>query len=1453
MNTKNEKKYRIRYKNVHLMNVLEEDYYIDLGVIDYKVLDKILNKELTSLNDIINIDILSEGIGKITGDPISDIYYQLNYLINLRLKNSTSKFLLTCGCIKYLDELECEKYAPVVFIPFNFDYRHRQIIASNNAMINMQLVEYLAKQKAIVNATSDVELMLEENKINEANKQKNLDQKIEHYTNQYTNTYKKYQINKSADIDRLCLDLAKNFNTTVDPNNYFTVAFVRYNDFTTIDGYMSIECSINEMTEQDIVQKYFKNIKGVLPTNIDQKYALLKTIDGDKFVVEGKLGSGKSYTAINIIADSIARKKRVLYVNQDLDNIFDLNKNLCYLGLGDYVYNLTKNLRDVEKPELSFDSNTIKEVSDDILDDVFEIPNTLQKRIHGFKINSLVEKLAILQQQYPDIEKINLETILEYHEVALIYKELQIIEECLSKIDPYATNIWHRLQTSHNNISSTDIINRTKELNKVHLDLYNLVHKFIKRYGLNIPCSVEDLYKLITYVYSFASFRPLPEWKNKTIREKMLQDLKEIQDLVDKDYAINQYFKTNINTNYQIGRMKEILDVVANNNINVSDDYKLVEDEYINRFLEKNDNLLQLINYLEKHIERINNIANNVLRVFRLSNLDNEAYHFFKGFNNFLNNNKIRFDFLKSYHNYASVFMKKGEEISTAYKMYLQHEKYLFPKLNHFESFTMDVIKICLGKKNQEKAFSKYLNNKVLKKEHINPLEVVEHIHSYYENKTIVEENLSLLFANVEFDNELIKMFVDFFDYIASLNVYEKIYFNSIVNRLVNEKNPNSYLKEIIKVLKDLVEEDSVNKKIVKSLEDYKIYIGIDNIFEQVILLKEHQKYLKKVVVLKEEIEKVFKKDTMILAKDIVELIQYDFEKIGLIETLNKNENIYKNDLKKYYRGLNTAINEISRTISHYEEFTTYLIDKNKIDDLFENSCFDEMLADIKNLNNYYVKWNNHFRNFASCFRGSQPDIPTYSFEHNKKLFQQFLDKESQIQPILTINELTEGFLSYGLKGLFAGIRSCKYGKNISNYFMYSVLYSNYMEAIHLYPNLNNLLDNLPKIDDYIEYEKAYCKKNLEELIKHKPDIRKINSLINLKDTNDYNKIINSIYKNVNVFLCDLDIFNDNLNLDVFDLVIIDDVHLSQASDYNRLYDTKQVVVFGDKHFQTSVSNTLMKRLGDACAMNYRRRYVYGNTCFNNLWDYNNQYIYSYKDHLLIKQVETFDEFIDDICMSFKDNPEHIINIVIAKESTRRSIYTTILKRLAESFSVEEVIHILSYNIRILNALTEGNRYVNDVFIYFDDFKDLDDSVKELMFRNFIYVYDNIYLYYLKCRLDVDNIKIKNVVDKFTNTLDMTYNTDKGIVYYVKESLKKHIKLNIENGFGCFDLIIKGSITNALMIIGKDNFGLTTFFDDYLYYAKEYENRGWNIIKISSLDLYNSFDETIQKIIKEVK
>lgn len=92
MKNKNERKYYIQSRNLHLMNILEEDYYVEIGVIDMKIFNRILNDEKIELSEFIDLELLSDGIGKITGDPIADVYYQLNYLINLRLKSSLVNF-----------------------------------------------------------------------------------------------------------------------------------------------------------------------------------------------------------------------------------------------------------------------------------------------------------------------------------------------------------------------------------------------------------------------------------------------------------------------------------------------------------------------------------------------------------------------------------------------------------------------------------------------------------------------------------------------------------------------------------------------------------------------------------------------------------------------------------------------------------------------------------------------------------------------------------------------------------------------------------------------------------------------------------------------------------------------------------------------------------------------------------------------------------------------------------------------------------------------------------------------------------------------------------------------------------------------------------------------------------------------------------------------------------------
>lgn len=338
--------------------------------------------------------------------------------------------------------------------------------------------------------------------------------------------------------------------------------------------------------------------------------------------------------------------------------------------------------------------------------------------------------------------------------------------------------------------------------------------------------------------------------------------------------------------------------------------------------------------------------------------------------------------------------------------------------------------------------------------------------------------------------------------------------------------------------------------------------------------------------------------------------------------------------------------------------------------------------------------------------------------------------------------------------------------------------------------------------------------------------------------------------KTVQVFFSDLDIFNGDLDLNPFDLVIIDDVHLSTSNKYGRLSECRQVIVFGDRLFQTSVSNALMKRLGDLCTISYYRRYVLANSKFNNNWDYTNQYIYSYDNRYNIVMSDTFDDFINDIFNRFKAHPKHIINIIVAKEETRRKVYTSVVNILISSFSPEEIINILCYNIRILNALTEGNRYVNDVFMYYDDFKDLETSVKELIFKNFITAHNSVVLYFIKNRIEAENYNTKLSIQRSIGRSVTNYEKNNGIIAIVKDAiLKKGIK--VEYSFGGFDLVIKKKIPLGIIIIGKENENMNTFIDDYQYYHDEYEKRGWKVKIIYTLDLFLSFDKVINDIIKE--
>ena len=313
-----EQKFYIQSSNSHLLNILDDNYYIELGVVNIAIVNKLINHASLELSQLIYYELASTGIGQISNSPSGDIEYQLNYLLSLRQKSSSNKFFFTCGTIAYYDELGVEKYAPLVLIPIEIDYKNGRFSSSSSPMVNRLLLKLLATK--FKSSTEE--------------------------QNKFIETYSNVTLSTVWHIDKLLTELGHETGYKYSPSNYLTVCKVEYYDFNLTNDFFSVERSIYETSSEEINKKYFSTIHAILPTNIDQKYAILKAAQGDSFAVDGRLGSGKTYTILNIIADGIKKNKKILYVNQDLDNIWDVEKNLRLLELGQYAYNVIENNKD---------------------------------------------------------------------------------------------------------------------------------------------------------------------------------------------------------------------------------------------------------------------------------------------------------------------------------------------------------------------------------------------------------------------------------------------------------------------------------------------------------------------------------------------------------------------------------------------------------------------------------------------------------------------------------------------------------------------------------------------------------------------------------------------------------------------------------------------------------------------------------------------------------------------------------------------------------------------------------------------------------------------------------------------------------------------------------------------------------------------------------------------------
>ena len=279
-------------------------------------------------------------------------------MYSLHQKSSSSKFILTCGTARYIDKTGVEKFAPIILLPLSIDYVKQELVFTGHACFNTMLsrlckLDNLLEEKQIAELASLAET----------------------------------KIDNVFELDNLCKKLRDITGFSIGTSNYLSLMEVEYSDYIEQEHFFNVQRSIYEINDIDLIKKYFNSIHSIKPANVEQKYVILKAHNGENIVVDGKLGAGKTSTALNIIADKIYEGKKVLYVNQDLDNITDIRRYIKYLGFEPYAYDLTKNvwnLDDIEQVEvLPIDSFNFS-----VIDDVAAYRDTYHKKFHTFLVKS---------------------------------------------------------------------------------------------------------------------------------------------------------------------------------------------------------------------------------------------------------------------------------------------------------------------------------------------------------------------------------------------------------------------------------------------------------------------------------------------------------------------------------------------------------------------------------------------------------------------------------------------------------------------------------------------------------------------------------------------------------------------------------------------------------------------------------------------------------------------------------------------------------------------------------------------------------------------------------------------------------------------------------------------------------------------------------------------------------
>lgn len=1406
MKTVKSKNFRIQQRNQHLKNILDESYYIELGTISPMVMEKICRGETVQLIELVHNEIAKEGTGQITNQNENELDYQFAFLNSLRNKTSTNKICLTCGVLHYRLNDYNEYYAPLVIIPVEIDFENHNLRISNSLVFNTILINEI---------------------------QANLGIDIQHDSKEL-NFYQ---------IDSYCKEVAKKTGFDYSVDNYLTVVSVEYTENSLDFENFSTQRSIYEKSGFEVLKDFFTNFKPVTPTNIYQKSALLKINNGESFVVDGPLGTGKTHTIVNAIANAIFKNKKVLYVCQDTTHVSEVEKLLKQVFLTPFAYNLCRNYVYNDDEESIVPNIREEKIGIETITPISEYEQALYASIHGCTYSQIITSLAIIKNMHPEIEKIPIEVNLEKYEINDVYNNLKDIEKILEIIEPLDINVWSKIEQYYTRAHAQEIIDATKKYANSIRTLNKKVKDFCKKYFIKLPSNFINVQKLLSYIGTFKKLTPPSVWVKKYNPNKIEELLKVISSYQASDQKLKEVFKSLVVESYKHDQISELMNVILYKHLSFEN------SDAINNILNNTIELQTIYEDINSDKTKFNKYLESLESLVDYSTNDDKLYNYIKSLDDFLKDGYFRREWLNHFisSNYA---LEEIDEMKEAISRFVGIQEKYSPYLLKDENIYYQTIKDLSANRNFINLVMNKFDRKALRKEKISTDECYKSILDLLAcGEKIKTKAVSLNLITENIDN-FIFGYSKFIDFINNLDKDTMKLFKHHIKINIKSLIQSEQLKEMTN--KFLVLENNLNVN-YHALGEFGIKITGKLIFDKNLYSVEWLDYIKRIIKARNEIVTLFKGICPSL-EDILTIINSDKAHNNLKENLDMCYEEMNEYLGTTYKGLNTDCLLLSVLEKNYGYFLDSLESKKFISTLFSDKLIYEMIGEYDELEKLVESFQHDHNLFSRYFIGGQSNFLEIELEAARARIRKYEERTEEVNHIFRLFEYVRHFEKLGLKQLCDGILQSKYTAGISEMYIYSTYLDYQNELINRYPVLSESYSIPVWLENYNYFERNCCISTIKNLQRMRPEDKKIMSRINNIPFNDYQRTIDELINHKNVFLVDLNIFNIIHDLSKFDLVLIDDVNLSSAIKYNQIKECNQVVLFGDSSVLLGNANSIFGQIPKKNIFTFTESYIKDNPNYGNNTSINNCYILEYKRSQFIKRFESLDSIVNAIVSSYYQNSLKKINIIVCTNNYKLQLYRSLISKLRELNNDLDIFKIFDENIKIIKAPNEMADYANEVYFMFDDIND--QHVKDI--KRFIKQYTKVSDAVHFCCVDFET---ENNIDftKYINSVIKNNQEEELSKPELVEIIKKELierGIQAENGFGRLEIVIKGksakgkkTIPNiGIMLEGMNNRVPYSLLNDYQYYMDEYSKNGWKIFVFYVDDIINKLQLRLNEI-----